>query len=117
MEVFTLLEESGANMTIEDIEGDTVFMKALDAGLDGHERVIIAIRLIIDICFSMLLYLISASPHRATGVGRERHVLEVEEVNSRKYDRNVEGKTSNINIMITIWSRRHGDRSWCQLLE
>ena len=36
--IFLLLEEHGADLLIEDSDGDTVFMKAVDSALEGNVR-------------------------------------------------------------------------------
>lgn len=36
--IFLLLEEYGADLLIEDSQGDTVFMKVVDSALEGNVR-------------------------------------------------------------------------------
>ena len=36
--IFLLLEEHEADLLIEDAQGDTVFMKAVDSALEGNVR-------------------------------------------------------------------------------
>ena len=44
LDVFLLLEQRGANLLLKDNEDDTVFMKAVDAALDGRDQIFNMIR-------------------------------------------------------------------------